>query len=80
MRHHGERVLRDLIGKLAVLHVDCIRCGRTRQYDVARLIAELGPDFKLNDWLNMSTADCQRRNANGGGSCSAIMPDLIELL
>ena len=74
------RTLGDLIGKLDVLRVECLKCGHASQYDVARLVKELGRDVTVGEWLSMSTAECQRRNRNGGGgSCAGIIPDLIWL-
>jgi hypothetical protein len=69
-----------LVGKPDVLRIECPTCGRRGRYRVARLVAELGPDARLTDWLHERTADCPQKDPVGpkraGG---AVMPDLKNL-
>jgi hypothetical protein len=69
-----------LVGKLAVLRVECPTCGKQGRYAVARLIAELGPHARLTDWLHALTRDCPEKTYQGGTrACGAVMPDLRDL-
>jgi hypothetical protein len=43
-----------LVGKLQLLRIECPTCGRQGRYHVARLLDELGPDYRLTDWLPRS--------------------------
>jgi hypothetical protein len=49
---------RDLIEKLAVLRVECDKCGRAGRYRVMTLAPQIGWDGKLTDWLYNLTKDC----------------------
>jgi hypothetical protein len=41
---------------------------------------ELGPAYRLTDWLSEHTADCPQKNQAGvTRTCGAIMPDLRDL-
>jgi hypothetical protein len=53
----------DLIGKLDVLRIECLKCERAGKYKLARLIARYGRDEKLFAWTNETTADCARKHA-----------------
>jgi hypothetical protein len=69
-----------LVGKLDVLRIECPTCGRHGRYQVARLVAELGPDYRLTDWLHGLTTDCPQKTPSGPTrACGAIMPDLKDL-
>jgi hypothetical protein len=48
----------DLFGKLDILRVECAKCPRRGQYRVDRLVALIGRDGKLTDWLAEVAADC----------------------
>jgi hypothetical protein len=57
------------VGKLLVLDLECPTCGRQGRYHVARLLAELGPGYRLTDWLHpahgrLSTKEPCRRDAS----------------
>jgi len=54
-----------LAGGLEVLRVECPTCGRQGRYHVARLVAELGPDYRLTDWLHEQTLNCPQKNQPG---------------
>jgi len=44
------------------------------------LIEELGPGYRLTDWLSERTADCPQKNQAGvTRACGAVMPDLVTL-
>jgi hypothetical protein len=67
-----------LVGMLDVLWVECPICGRQAHYDVARLVAELGPGCRLTDWLHQLTLDCpQKRPGGPTQACGALTPDLV---
>ena len=69
-----------LIGMLDVLRVECPRCDRHGRYHVASMVAELGADFRLTDWLHARTVDCPYKNEQGvTRACGAHMPDLSRL-
>jgi hypothetical protein len=69
-----------LVGMLEVLRVECAMCGRQGRYHVARLIAELGPDYRLTDWLHERTIGCPQKNQQGvTRACGAVMRDLRNL-
>jgi hypothetical protein len=69
-----------LVGSLDVLRVECPTCGRQGRYRVARLIEELGPWYRLTDWLSERTRDCPQKNQSGvTRAYGAVMPDLIDL-
>jgi hypothetical protein len=54
----SDGMIGGLVGKLIVLRVECPTCGRQGRSHAARLLTELGPDYRLTDWLSDRTADC----------------------
>jgi hypothetical protein len=58
----SDGTIGSLVGKLAVLRLECPTCGRQGRYHVARLLEELGPGARLTDWLNARTADCPQKD------------------
>jgi hypothetical protein len=43
-------------------------------------VDELGPDYRLTDWLHERTIDCPQKNQKGvTPECGAHMPDLQKL-
>jgi hypothetical protein len=67
-----------LVDSLDVLRIECPTCGRQGRYHVARLVAELGTDYRLTEWLSERTADCPQKNQIGvTRACGAVMPDLV---
>jgi hypothetical protein len=76
----SDGTLGYLVGKLDMLRIECPTCGRHGRYQVARLVAELGPTYRLTDWLHELTLDCPRKAPGGPTrSCGAVMPDLRHL-
>ena len=68
-----------LVGMLDVLRIECWRCDRHERYHVAGLVAELGADHRLTDWLHERTVDCPYKNEQGiTPACGAHMPDLSK--
>jgi hypothetical protein len=59
-----RRTIGGLAGKLDLLRIECPTCGAQGRYHVARLLAELGPDYRLTDWLSERTADCPQKKSN----------------
>ena len=69
-----------LVGMLDVLRIECPTCNRTGRYNVERLVAEVGPDYRLTDWLHEQTLNCPQKNQEGRhASLRAHMPDLSRL-
>jgi hypothetical protein len=56
MPREGAVIVRDLIGKLEVLRVECDKCGRCGMYHLDRLIERYGIDAKLFDWEPPNTS------------------------
>jgi hypothetical protein len=52
-----------LVGSLDVLRIECPTCGRQGRYYVARLVAELGRDARLTDFLHALTRDCPQKTS-----------------
>jgi len=76
----SDGAIGGLVGKLDVLRIECSTCGRQGCYQVARLLAKLGPAARLTDWLNERTADCpQKAPAGPTRACGVVMPDLVDL-
>jgi hypothetical protein len=71
MPREGAIIFGDLIGKLALLRIECPKCGRVGRYRVADLVARYGPDEKLFAFTDDVTANCKRRRAH-----SAVRRDL----
>ena len=53
----------DLLGKLAVVVVECPKCSRTGRYALRRLIEQRERDRTIIGWLDALTADCPRKRA-----------------
>jgi hypothetical protein len=62
LRRNDRRI--SLAGKLDLLRIGCPTCGAQGRYHVARPLAELGPDYRLTDWLSERTADCPQKKSN----------------
>ena len=71
----SEGTIGNLVGKLDVLRIECFECDRFDCYPVAKLIEQLGPDYRLTDWLSEHTRDCSRKNQAGvARACGASCP------
>jgi hypothetical protein len=80
MSRDGAYILRDLVGRLSVLRLECPKCGRSGRYRLPKLLDEFGGDHSLIDWREKMIADCPRRVAGRmTDQCGAGMPDLVEL-
>jgi hypothetical protein len=76
---HRPEKMRDIVGKLDALRIECDKCGRRGQYRVDRLIEQYGIDAKLFDFE--SEADCPRKIArNDYDPCGARCPDLSKVV
>jgi hypothetical protein len=81
MPRGGAITFRDIVGKLTVLRITCVKCGRSGQYRLDRLIMRYGIDAKLFDWLDEITADCPSKQAkNLNDQCGARCPDLPKVV
>ena len=73
----SDGTIGGLVGKLLVLRIECPTCGR---YHVARLLADLGPGYRLTDWLSERTADCPQKNPRPASREHAARDaDLVDL-
>jgi hypothetical protein len=80
MPRDGSLTPADLMGKLDILRVECLKCDRHGQYRVDQLYVRLGPDAKLTYWLAEITKDCPRKiAAKHSDWCGARFPDLVRL-
>ena len=78
-RAHGRAA--HIVGKLALLRVECTRCSRKGQYKVAKLIAEYGREGNMVEWMSDLKGDCPRRDAPQlHERCDLICPDLPKVL
>ena len=76
----SDGTIGGLVGKLYVLRIECPTCGRQGHYCVARPLEELGPGYRLTDWLSERTANCPQMDLSGPTrACGAIMSDLVDL-
>jgi hypothetical protein len=76
-----DGTLGSLVGRLDVLRVECWECRRSGRYSVAKLVGELGPGYRLTDWLSERTRDCPNKQQTGvTRACGAIMPDLARVV
>lgn len=81
MPRDGSLTPFDLVEKLAVLRVECQKCGRAGRYPVAKLAETIGWDGKLTDWLYDLTKDCPRKRSPGlADPCGARCPDLPKVM
>jgi hypothetical protein len=69
---------RDLVEKLDVLRVECVKCGRSGRYRVIKLAEQIGWDGKLTDWLYELTKDCPRKGSYSD-PCGVRCPDLPKV-
>jgi hypothetical protein len=80
MPRDGSITPRDLVGKLHLLHVECLKCDRRGRYRLASIVNDIGLDGKLTNWLYVLTRDCPRRRSPGlFDPCAARMPNLLRL-
>ncbi len=81
MPEHSAITLGDLVGKLRMLRVDCIKCGRAGSYSVRFLVQQCGREHTILDWKDQLTADCPRRvKGDYNDQCGARCPDLLKVL
>jgi hypothetical protein len=71
----------DLAGKLKVLRVECRKCPRRGQYNVARLIKKYGRHANSTKWLSDLKGDCPKRDAPQlHERCDLVCPDMPKVL
>jgi hypothetical protein len=81
MSRNGSLTPADLIGNLLVLRITCDKYDRAGQYRVDKLVADIGPDGMLTNWLHQITADCPRKQAPSFADvCGARCPDLSKVI
>jgi hypothetical protein len=81
MPRDGSLTPRDFIDKLAVLRVECDKCGRSGRYRVTTLAKTIGWDGRLTDWLYDLTKDCPRKcSPSLSEPCGAHCPDLPKVV
>ena len=65
--------LRDLIGKLDMLRVECPKCGRSGRYQLADLLMRYGRNEKVFAFTEDVTANCTRKQGRSDSDpCGAI--------
>lgn len=80
MSARGVVELRDLVGRLERLEVECMRCGRRGRYRVSGLIDQHGPGFDLGQLQKLLTADCPDAAADHWSErCNVRFPGLSGL-
>ena len=81
MPRDGAIIFSDLIGKLDVLRVGCVKCDRDGCYGLNRLLEKRGRDARVIDWLDELTAECPKKIArNMNDPCGAQCPQLLKVL
>ena len=81
MPRDGAIIFSDLIGKLDVLRVGCVKCDRDGCYGLNRLLEKRGRDARVIDWLDERTAECPKKIArNMNDPCGARCPQLLKVL
>jgi hypothetical protein len=76
----SDGTIGGLVGRPAVLRIECPTRGRHGRYHVAPLLEELGPRYRLTDWLSERTADCPQKDPRRPTLArGAVMPDLADL-
>lgn len=66
--------------KLPQMVLKCSQCGRKGRYNVARLIARLGPETTIRDFIAMIGRTCPRYEASTNyGRCSIGCDDLVYM-
>ena len=76
----GAVTLGDLRGRLAMLSVECAKCGRAGRYRLAGLIANHGEDTGLPDFASFLAKSCEQPSSAGSLSyCPIRFPDLANL-
>jgi hypothetical protein len=54
--------LGDVAARIDTLEIRCGRCDRHGRLNVARLLAEHGPDAKMRDVMRAQVGDCPKRD------------------
>ena len=59
------------------LELACAKCGRHGHYSINMLIIDLGPHYRLTDFLHEIASDCHKRAAHGAAHiCGATFPQI----
>jgi hypothetical protein len=70
----------DLLGRIQVLDIACMKCDRRDRYRVRTLVREIGLDGNIANWLSGLSADCPRRTAAAlSDRCDVRCRDLLKL-
>jgi hypothetical protein len=70
----------DLLGRIQVLNVACVKCERRGRYRVKTVVREIGLDGNLANWLSGLAADCPRRKPpRFPNRCDVRRADLLKL-
>jgi hypothetical protein len=76
----GSVALSHVAAKASHVDVACKRCERRGRYQLAKLVAQLGPDFPMTD-LGAELANCPHRREHAHNKrCDVYFPGLIEIL
>ena len=70
----------EIAGKLAMLRLECRKCGRRGQYRVDKLLREWGPDGSVLEWSAKIMGSCTKRMVrNPHDPCPASCPDIVRI-
>jgi hypothetical protein len=80
MKKPGSAALSEVAAKATHLEMACSRCDRRGRYQLARLVAEFGPDFAMTD-LGAELAPCPNRGVTAPDKrCDIYFPGLPAIL
>jgi hypothetical protein len=81
LRRDRAVALGDLVGKVRMLRLECLKCGWGGSYSLALLIQHYGGDHTVLDWKDKVTSSCLRHNkADYHDQCVARCQDLLKIL
>jgi hypothetical protein len=81
MPRDGAIIFSDLIGKLDVLRIGCLKCGRAGGYKLPLLVAQYGRNEKLFTFIDEIAADCPRKQRlSDYDPCAVRCPDLPKVV
>src|SRR5579864_6695425 len=76
----GSIIFGEIAGKLAMLRLECRKCGRRGQYRVDKLLREWGPDGSVLEWSAKIMGSCTKRMVrNPHDPCGARCLDIAQI-
>lgn len=81
MKRPGSVALGDVAARAEHIEVACTRCDRRGQYQLARLVTRLGPDYAMTDLGSKLSATCPNRGSTDWARrCDVFFPNLIKIM